>query len=142
MQVGMAVYRHNVLLWSDTGISKVGTKPLLSPVVDFPSSVFKVEDPKLVEIFGPRESVGIYTGEITEVVPVVDGGQWFQHSINSHLGCSGAIVFLLDYGNDGLVDPCNFGKAVGVHTGGVSDTFERFWKPEGVPIINIGFCPK
>lgn len=131
MKVGMVVKRPKKprLTWNSTGAIKVKRFPFLNKVVDLLPLV-GFEDPELLEIFGRSENVCFYTGEIT--TSVTQDGRGFKHDINSFQGCSGAIIFLLDKGNEGLVGPENYGKAVGVHAGGTGENGE---------VANVGFCP-
>lgn len=69
----------------------------------------------LTDIYGPKHQVCIYTGEVTEVSEQSDT---FCHSINTFEGCSGAVVFLLDQGQDAPQEVAD-GMAVGIHVGGL-----------------------
>lgn len=66
----------------------------------------------LRDIYGELNNVMIYTGVITRV-----GNGYFEHDINTFLGCSGAIVFLLDMGQPAFVSSEDYKKAIGVHVG-------------------------
>ena len=79
---------------------------------DFPQNA-------IMRIFGEDNAVNIYTGEITAVTP---DKEVFRHSINAFRGCSGAIVFLLDKNQGGLVEDKHLTKAVGVHVGTFQET--------------------
>jgi len=102
-KIGMAVYRNyefdftNDEIYTNNGWKKE----------DFPKD-------DIMRIFGEDFAVSIYTGEITDVSSDKDV---FRHSINSFKGCSGAIVFLLDKNQDGLVEQQYWGQAIGVHAG-------------------------
>lgn len=103
-KIGIAVYRNFRLESQDVG---------------YPALTF--DDEQLKEIYGRENRVNIYTGEITRVS---DDFQWFEHNLNTHKGCSGAIVFLLDEGQNtelGVIGD-DHGKAIAVHGGG--DRFE------------------
>ena len=92
-KIGIAVYRRFEITAEDAGAA---------------------EGTDLKKIFGEKNLVCVYTGEITTVsheCPV------FEHSINTFCGCSGAIVFLLDK-NQRDEDMKHAGKALGVHVGG------------------------
>jgi len=55
-----------------------------------------------------------------------------MHNINTFQGCSGAVIVLLDLGQDAFgVDKSDYGKAIGIHAGGeqLSDG----------SIVNFGF---
>lgn len=52
----------------------------------------------IMKLFGPDNSVSIYTGEI---IRVSKDGKVIEHDINTYKGCSGAIIFLLDKNQDG-----------------------------------------
>ena len=73
----------------------------------------------ILRLFGNDYSVSIYTGEITAVST---DQKVFCHDINTFKGCSGAIVFLLDKNQDGLVEEQYYGKAIGVHAGAFDET--------------------
>lgn len=84
---------------------------------------------ELREIYGEKDCVNIYTGQITYVSP---SGQTFGHNINTFKGCSGAVIFLLDQGQDGCgVEASDYGKAIAIHGGG-----DRL---QDGTIINFGF---
>ena len=76
----------------------------------------------LVEVFGRKNQVCIYTGEVTEVSA---NGKTFCHSINTFEGCSGSVIFLLDEGQGARVLEIlvlvSEGMAVGIHVGGLDD---------------------
>ena len=69
-------------------------------------------------VYGPKEQPCIYTGNVTEIS---GNGKTFCHDINTFAGCSGAVVFLLDVQLDHISDVSSdlYGKAVGVHVGGL-----------------------
>jgi hypothetical protein len=71
-----------------------------------------VSDDDLVSVFGRPGNVNIYTGKIT-----LAGYRHIEYDINSFIGCSGAIVFLLDENQPGSVLEGDHGKAVAVHGG-------------------------
>jgi hypothetical protein len=75
-----------------------------------------VPEDELEQLFGPAGSVTIYTGEITYV-----GDDHIEYSINSFKGCSGAIVFLLNYGQPESLNRSYYGKAIAVHAGFKAD---------------------
>ena len=84
---------------------------------------------ELKEIYGEKDRVNVYTGQITYVSL---SGQTFGHSINTFRGCSGAVIFLLDEGQDDCgVEESDFGKAIAIHGGG-----DRL---ENGSVVNFGF---
>jgi len=103
-KIGIAVYRRFEITAEDAGAA---------------------EGTDLKKIFGEKNLVCVYTGEITAVSRECSV---FEHSINTFCGCSGAIVFLLDK-NQRDEDMEHAGKAMGVHVGG---------SPEG-HLANIAF---
>lgn len=107
-KIGVAVYRNYEFDFTNDDI--------------YTNNGWKKEDfPKddIMRIFGEDFAVSIYTGEITAVSP---DKEVFRHSINTFRGCSGAIVFLLDKKQDGLVEEKYWGKAIGVHVGAFEET--------------------
>lgn len=67
----------------------------------------------LEKLFGPAGAITIYTGKITFV-----GDHHIEYSVNSFKGCSGAIVFLLNYDQpEESVKKSDYGKAIAVHAG-------------------------
>lgn len=94
-KIGVAIYRDFVILPEDTGMPNISEE-------------------ELQRIYGPINKVNIYTGKITRVC---DGGECFEHDINTFSGCSGAIVFLLDRNQDNVPEQ-DYGKAIAVHVGG------------------------
>jgi hypothetical protein len=60
----------------------------------------------LTNLFGPAGAITIYTGKITFI-----GEHHIEYTVNSLKGCSGAIVFLLNY------KASQHGKAIAVHAG-------------------------
>mmetsp|Transcript_46239 Transcript_46239/g.112932 ORF Transcript_46239/g.112932 Transcript_46239/m.112932 type:complete len:348 (+) Transcript_46239:31-1074(+) len=96
-KVGIAIYRDFMISSEDTGISNL-------------------TEEDIQRIYGRMDQVNIYTGEITRVC---EGGDCFEHNINTFSGCSGALVFLLDKNQEGfgVVDQ-DHGKAIAVHVGG------------------------
>lgn len=69
----------------------------------------------LLQVYGEKFQVCIYTGEVTEVS---ENGKTFCHDANTFRGCSGAIIFLLDQNQS--VDAAEYrGKAVGINAGGL-----------------------
>jgi hypothetical protein len=73
----------------------------------------------LLYVYGPKHQVCIYTGEVTEVS---ETSETFCHSINTFEGCSGAVIFLLDQGQDAsqeVPQEVDDGMAVGIHVGGL-----------------------
>lgn len=98
-KIGIAVYRNFEINAADAGL---------------PENSITAEE--LRQIFGLEGRVNIYTGEITNVSP---GKEAFEHSINTFRGCSGAVIFLLDQGQEGCgVVESDYGKAIAVHVGG------------------------
>lgn len=96
-KVGIAVYRAFSITSEDTGMTSL-------------------TDADIVRIYGQNNRVNIYTGHITRVC---NSGNCFEHDINTFKGCSGAVVFLLDRGQDGVgVIPDDHGRAIGIHVGG------------------------
>lgn len=110
MKVGIVVFRTFDITSADTGVS--------------------LSETDLKKLFGEKNSVCVFTGEITEVHDNQYGS--FEHSINSYRGCSGAIIFLLDKNQPTEEVLSHKGKAIGVHVGG---------KPLSVggPRANVGF---
>ena len=104
-KIGIAVYRMFDITAEDAGAA---------------------EGEDLTKIYGKKNLVCIYTGEITEPS---SKGLAFQHSINTFCGCSGAIVFLLDKNQSDEEVKRHVGKAIGVHVGGA---------PEG-HLTNVAF---
>ena len=95
----MAVYRNFTVTAEDVGMP-----------------VKTVKEELLKSIYGDERQVNIYTGEITGVSP---GKEAFQHNINTFQGCSGAVIFLLDLGQDGCgVKEEDHGKAIAIHVEG------------------------
>ncbi|KAL3924761.1 MAG: hypothetical protein SGILL_000843 [Bacillariaceae sp.] len=92
-------------------ISSVGLKATATP--ESTGSVGEKTQQEIDEIYGPPDSVAIYTGEITEV-----GEFHICHNINSYSGCSGAAIYLWD-GDDqhDSVSVEDHGKAIAVHVG-------------------------
>ena len=70
----------------------------------------------LVQVYGQKLQVCIYTGEVTEILA---NGQIFCHNINTIKGCLGAIIFLLDQNQSDDITAEFHGKAVGVNVGGL-----------------------
>jgi hypothetical protein len=93
-KVGIAVY-------SDTG----ATKKTASAPAD-------VTDEMLREVFGEPRQTNIYTREIKYV-----GTHHLEYDINSFIGCSGAVVFLLDKKQPASVLESDWGCAIAVHAG-------------------------
>jgi len=82
------------------------------------TGAFDLSEEDIQRIYGRKNQVNIYTGQITRVC---EGGDWFEHSINTFSGCDGAIIFLLDYeqGDETVgVLREDVGKAIAVHVGG------------------------
>lgn len=104
-KIGIAVYRTFDITAEDAGAA---------------------EGEDLTKIYGKKNLVCVYTGEITESS---SNGLAFHHSINTFCGCSGAIVFLLDKNQSDEEAKQHAGKAIGVHVGGA---------PEGHP-TNVAF---
>jgi len=98
-KIGIAVYRNFEIEAADAGL---------------PENSITAEE--LRQIFGLVGRVNVYTGQITKVSP---GGEAFEHSINTFRGCSGAVIFLLDQGQEehGVMES-DYGKAIAVHVGG------------------------
>lgn len=95
--IGIAVYRNFVVTAEDAG------RPRNTLSNDY-----------LRGIYGHENRVNIYTGQITHVSP---DGKAFEHNINTFAGCSGALVFLLDQDENGVIS-ADEGKAIAVHVGG------------------------
>jgi len=92
-------------------------------------SLAGVTSEELRLIFGPKDCVNIYTGQI---LAVSKDQQTFQHNINSFQGCCDAIIFLLDQNQEGTgVIDGDHGKAIAVHSGGAQLS-------DGT-VINFGF---
>lgn len=72
----------------------------------------------LVQVYGQKFQVCIYTGEVTEISA---NGRTFCHNINTFEGCSGAIVFLLDRNQSDDVAAEFHGMAVGINVGGLDE---------------------
>lgn len=106
-KVGMAVYHNCAFDFSNDNVYTHNgwDKNQLSQ-----SNIFR--------LCGNDYSVSIYTGEITAVST---DQKAFQHDINTFTGCSGAIVFLLDKNQDGLVGEHQSGKAIGIHAGALEE---------------------
>eukprot|EP00751_Fragilariopsis_kerguelensis_P025218 CAMPEP_0170871424 /NCGR_PEP_ID=MMETSP0734-20130129/25828_1 /TAXON_ID=186038 /ORGANISM="Fragilariopsis kerguelensis, Strain L26-C5" /LENGTH=450 /DNA_ID=CAMNT_0011250747 /DNA_START=14 /DNA_END=1363 /DNA_ORIENTATION=- len=100
----------------------VGTKIAIS-IIKSPDSK-EVKESKhlrfrnvdLNEFFGKPSSVTILMGEITKV-----GEKHFMHNINTHSGCSGAAIFLLD-----TEDRSEQLTVIGVHAGYSPKSEENF----------------
>jgi hypothetical protein len=71
-----------------------------------------VTEAELAKLFGSAGSITIYTGKISFV-----GEHHIEYSVNSFKGCSGAIVFLLNYDLPESVEVSDHGKAIAVHAG-------------------------
>jgi len=98
-KIGIAVYRNFEIDAEDAGL---------------PANSITAEE--LRQIFGLVGHVNVYTGQITNVSP---GGEAFEHSINTFRGCSGAVIFLLDKGQEEHgVMVSDYGKAIAIHVGG------------------------
>lgn len=111
-KIGMAVYRNYEVTPEDAGMS-----------------ANSITGDELRAIFGREGRVNIYTGEIMNVSPTTKA---FQHNINTFQGCSGAVIFLLDRGQEeSSVVESDYGKAIAIHVGGdqLSDG----------TIVNFGF---
>lgn len=75
---------------------------------------------RLEDVYGPKHQVCIYTGAVTEVS---ERSGTFCHSINTFEGCSGAVIFLLDKGQEGAPPKeVADGMVVGIHVGGLDTT--------------------
>ena len=95
-KIGIVVFRPFDIRPSDTGMS--------------------MTDDTLLQMFGEKNSVCVFTGEITKLHN--NSARTFEHSINTYRGCSGAIIFLLDKGQPNEDVASHQGKAIGVHVGG------------------------
>jgi hypothetical protein len=96
-KIGIAVYRDFIFSSEDAGEATLTSVDIL-------------------RIYGEKDKVNVYTGEITRVCA---GGDCFEHNVNTFRGCSGAIVFLLDQNQDGFgILEEDYGKAIAVHVGG------------------------
>jgi len=76
-------------------------------------------DVDLATRFGSVNQPCIYCGKVTEISA---NGKTFLHNINTFTGCSGAVIFLLDIGQDKVdqaFDSDMAGMAVGIHTSGL-----------------------
>ena len=71
----------------------------------------------ILQLFGPDNSVSIYTGEITYMS---NDRKVIGHNINTYRDCSGAIVLLLDKNQNKLITGHEAGKAIAVHAGSVT----------------------
>jgi len=80
-KIGMAIYRSFKLTAEDVGV---------------PNTNIIGEDLSLV--YGAEKRVNACTGEIVGVSS--DKGA-FEHNINAFNGCSGAVIFLIDRGQEG-----------------------------------------
>ena len=109
-KIGIVVFRPFDIRPSDTGMS--------------------MTDDTLVQIFGEKDSVCVFTGETTELHN--NSARTFEHSINTYRGCSGAIIFLLDKRQPNEDVASHQGKAIGVHVGGKPATAPP-------PDANLGF---
>lgn len=103
-KVGMAVYRNYEFDFTNDDVL----------YTDYQWNKNKLTRDDILRLFGQDFSVSIYTGEITAVST---DKKTFRHDINTFKGCSGAIVFLLDKHQNGLVEDTLHGKAIGVHAG-------------------------
>jgi hypothetical protein len=101
-KVGIAVFRRSPITHEDAGVSAG---------VD------------LQTYFGQPNMVHVHTGCITRVS---EDNSVLEHDINTFVGCAGAIVFLLDQNQNGLVDSRHFGKSIAVHVGGESTINRNF----------------
>ena len=72
----------------------------------------RISEMGLETIYGKHNQVNIYTGEILYVGP-----DFIEYDINSFMGCSGAVVFLLDMNQPDSLDQANYGKAIAIHSG-------------------------
>ena len=70
----------------------------------------------LVQIYGQKFQVCIYTGQVTEISA---NGWTFCHNCNAFKGCSGAVIFLLDRNQSDDVAAEFHGGAVGINVGGL-----------------------
>lgn len=104
-KIGIAVYRTWEIRREDAGVN-TGTEETWKQ--------------KRHGVFGEMFTPCVYTGE---VVRVSDDGSTFEHTINTFLGCSGAIIFLLDKNQPADIARATssggnlHGKAIGLHAG-------------------------
>ena len=97
--IAIVVYRTFDIANEDTGL--------------LPSSNVDLE-----AVYGPQQMACVYTGNVTEIST---NGKTFCHDINAFVGCSGAVVFLVDEQPDDFefgIEEVR-GKAVGIHVGGL-----------------------
>lgn len=92
-KVGMAIFTTGMLLSPETTKSYPGEFDLKS-------------------IYGTQGGVKVYTGAITSV-----GDDFIEYDVNTALGFSGAVVFLLDRNQPQSVRPTDYGAAVAIHAG-------------------------
>ena len=104
-RIGMAVYRNYAFDFISTGENDIYANN------GWDRSLSKDD---IFQVFGRDHSVSIYTGVITHLS---SEGKTFGHDINTYKGCSGAIVFLLDKNQDGLIADDDAGKAIAIHVG-------------------------
>ena len=68
---------------------------------------------KFQQCYGAFDRTQIFQGTITETYE-----DFFEHSINTVKGFSGAVIFLLDMNQPDSVSEELYGKAIGIHVGG------------------------
>lgn len=107
------------------------TKPNKKTIAGKSEEEVDLDELTIKAIYGVPNKVNIYTGKITRV-----GENHIEYDINTFSGCSGAVVFLLDQnqptaaqlgpalmdrvtaaGKSPLVQNCDFGSAIAVHSG-------------------------
>jgi hypothetical protein len=103
-RIGMVIYNRYAVTPENRGIAN-------SSFVQEENNQYTTEE--LAEIFGPSEAIVIHEGIITFV-----GEHHIEYNINTHRGCSGATVFLLDDENQpASVQAEDCGKAIAGHAG-------------------------
>ena len=135
-RIGMAVYRNYEFDFISTGENDIYANN------GWDRSLSKDD---IFQLFGPDHSVSIHTGVITQLS---SDGKTFGHDINTYKGCSGAIVFLLDKNQDGLIADDDAGKAIAIHVGcgprstkmNIAFTVRHLLVAEasGSPALNLG----
>jgi len=76
---------------------------------------------QLGDLYAPMGKVATYNGEITAVF-----NNHIRHNINLFMGCSGAIIFLVNCpGQHHSVKPEDYEKAIAVHVGAMKNSNPR-----------------
>jgi len=120
-------------IWNSITVSvKIGIIVFRNFDINVSNTSASMSEDTLKKLFGEKDSVCVFTGEITKLHINNNTARSFEHSINTYRGCLGAIIFLLDKGQPTAEIEHHKGKAIGVHAGG---------KPLGArpPPANIGF---